>query len=580
MTMNMSPHSAPRQLALTLTSSGNADADGEATNILTATLRDGTNLVPDEAILFIAENGAFFPANNDARITINTSSQGKAVAYLACSIPQTVKVSAVVLSNSDVSATVNSTFGEGGGTIGDLTAPSVDEAAEGHIPADTPSLTLRVPAWSGMAAGDHVTYSWQATSAGGISNTLHDGFPLQETDIGKAIVFDLAPKLAVAPYDGGSAEAWYTVIPAGSNTAKDSAHANWVVGEEKALLAPEVEEADGKSIYLADLEDTFHVDLSWPTMAVNDQVSLFWQGTDENGHSGAEQQVVSHRVSDNDVAAGTVSLTVSVATYLAPYVNGSVSAFYTLNRADGSDTQISDTARYAVRQVVSYTVYTEVKKDNAAADGVSENKVTWWVTDQDSMEVDNMNATLSVTGSAIMSTGSSVTLPVTVSYTDSSVEQVTAKAVLAEGGASAAATLTFTKPGTVVYAVELPVYLQNNTQLGYAYASDMFSQIDYPFEKGATYEVATKFSNDAYNATPELCKLGYQFTGSTCVKNESGQCHFIKTTSLYLFHFIAILDGSQKQAKSNLYFDNIDPKYVGGNISVKVSIFPLNEKEA
>lgn len=350
----MNHDNSARQQALMLTSTENASADGESTNTLTATLTDGSTLVPGERIIFTADSGsdAFFPLSGSYVVSANTNSQGKAVAYLACTTPGTVTVSAILASDSTVIATANSTFGEGGST-GDLEAPSVDEAISGYIPANTPTLALRIPAWSTMASDDQISYFWQATSAAGFSNTLHDGFPLVSADVGKDVVFDLNPELAVAPYDGGTVEAWYRVTPAGSSSGEDSAHAIWPVGNEKALPAPEVEEASGENIELAEVSDTIHADLKWLAMAVNDRVALYWKGTDAGGNAGAEQQVASHRVTENDVAVGKVIVPLSVATWLAPYEGGCVELFYTLNRADGSATEKSDMVVYGVVAEVS-----------------------------------------------------------------------------------------------------------------------------------------------------------------------------------------------------------------------------------
>ena len=141
--MNKLPE--PRQLALTLRSEGSAEANGEDTITLTATLTDGDSLVSGEVITFIATNGAFFPDGESSIISVTTNSQGKAVAGLACSTPGTFNVTALLARDSGVNASVSVVFGDGGST-GDLPAPAVDEAVNGRIPADTSTLTLRIPA--------------------------------------------------------------------------------------------------------------------------------------------------------------------------------------------------------------------------------------------------------------------------------------------------------------------------------------------------------------------------------------------------------------------------------------------------
>jgi alpha-tubulin suppressor-like RCC1 family protein len=340
-------------MTLTLTSAGNADADCTATNTLTVRLTDGGSLVAGEDIILDVHSGAaFFPDNaQHSNITVTTGSLGTATARLADCTAETVTVKAILSSDSAITATASTVFGEGDG--GDsLVAPTVDEAAGGRIPADAASLTLRVPAWAGMAAGDHLEYFWQATGAEGESVTLHDGFPLIASDVGQDIIFNPDPELAVVPFDGGTAEAWYTVAPADGSAARESAHATWPVGEPVALPAPVVEEADGDSIDLTTLDETFHVNLRWPEMAVNDQVALYWKGTKADGIADPVQVAASHRVTENEMAAGVIRLPLATATWLTAYENGSVAAWYLLNRADGSPSATSDTAAWSVGQAV------------------------------------------------------------------------------------------------------------------------------------------------------------------------------------------------------------------------------------
>ncbi|HHR6582159.1 Ig-like domain-containing protein [Providencia alcalifaciens] len=216
--------------------------------------------------------------------------------------------------------------------VTDLLPPGVDEAEGGRIPEDTPTLTLRIPPWTGMAAGDRLAYSWKATNVAGSESLLTDSFPLIASDVGHDVTFDLNPTLAVVPFDEGKAEAWYTVTPAAGSTPVESAHARWPVG---GLSGPVVEEADGEDIDISALDDTFTVNLRWSDITVNDQVSLYWQGTFADGTVDTQQVAGSHRVTEKDVTAGKVVLSLSTETFLAPYEGGSVAMFYTLNRADG-----------------------------------------------------------------------------------------------------------------------------------------------------------------------------------------------------------------------------------------------------
>lgn len=216
--------------------------------------------------------------------------------------------------------------------VTDLLPPGVDEAEGGRIPEDTPTLTLRIPPWTGMAAGDRLAYSWKATNVAGSESLLTDSFPLIASDVGHDVTFDLNPTLAVVPFDEGKAEAWYTVTPAAGSTPVESAHARWPVG---GLSGPVVEEADGEDIDISALDDTFTVNLRWSDITVNDQVSLYWQGTFADGTVDTQQVAGSHRVTEKDVTAGKVVLSLSTETFLAPYEGGSVAMFYTLNRANG-----------------------------------------------------------------------------------------------------------------------------------------------------------------------------------------------------------------------------------------------------
>ncbi len=79
----------------------------------------------------------------------------------------------------------------------------------------------------------------------------------------------------------------------------------------------------------------YRVNLRWSDITVNDQVALYWQGTLADGTVGTQQVAGSHLVTEKDVMAGKVELTLSTETFLAPYEGGSVTTFYTLNRADG-----------------------------------------------------------------------------------------------------------------------------------------------------------------------------------------------------------------------------------------------------
>lgn len=323
----------------------NAPADSTSVNTVQATLKDGNDWASGEAVQFIVTTGHAVFADNGSNITTGIiGSQGSANASLTDAVEETATVIAL---GGGISKQVTVTFGHGGGSGDTLDAPTVDEAVNGRIPVDTAALTLRIPPWNGMAVGDHLEYTWVGINAGGVESTLHDGFPLMASDIGQPVIFNLSPVLAVAPFDGGTAEAWYTVTPEGGSM-QTSANATWLVGEERSLPAPVVEEATDGHINLEEVGDTFSVDLSWPQMSVNDLVSLYWQGMDADGNAGSEQVAGAHRVTDADAFAGQVVLALYTETYLMPYEDGSVSLFYTLNRADGSPTAQSGTSTYGV----------------------------------------------------------------------------------------------------------------------------------------------------------------------------------------------------------------------------------------
>lgn len=350
--MNEHPRHTPQprqNFVLTLlTTTDNAAADGVATNVVTATLKDGTEWAQGENLLFTVTGDAVFTDSHAQTTTGTISSQGYATADLNDPTAETVTVTAIVLSDTSVSAQTPVTFGSGGLV---RPAPELDELVNDRIPVDTATLTLRIPAWGAMAVGDNVAYHWQVTSATDIGDDIHDNRHLTATDIGHDVTFSLPVDLAVEPYDGGSVEAWYTVTPAAGGADEESAHATWPVGEEEPLPAPVVQEAEDGHIDLGDVGEDFHVELAWSGMAENDRVTLYWQGTDADGVAGPETPVANHPVTSHDVTAGQVVLTLKTE-LLSPYETGSVAAFYTLNRADGSPTAQSETATYQVTPVV------------------------------------------------------------------------------------------------------------------------------------------------------------------------------------------------------------------------------------
>jgi len=158
-----------------------------------------------------------------------------------------------------------------------LPAPSVDEEDGAVLPADTDTLTLRVPAWVGMAMGDLLMYTWKGTPPGGTAVTLSDGMHVPAHRVGKDIPFTLDPLKAVAPFNGGMVEAWYQVTPAAGGAAETSLHGSWQVGTPALLPAPTVDEAVNGELSAGLASATVRVP-AYVGMAAGDLVTITWTG--------------------------------------------------------------------------------------------------------------------------------------------------------------------------------------------------------------------------------------------------------------------------------------------------------------
>ena len=233
------------------------------------------------------------------------------------------------------------------GSAGTLSPPSVDEAVDTHLAADLSSVTLRIPPWPGMAERDLLMYFWLGNPSGGGSG-LTDGLHVPASMVGQDITFSLAPEVAVAPFDGSTVEAWYQVTPADGGAVQTALHGTWQVGETAALPAPIIEEAVDGQIDPGVAGGSVHTRITYPGMTDGDVLTLYWQGTKEDGTQDTEAVVSTHPVTLSEVTAGVVVLTVAAETWLTPYEGGQITVRYTGDH--GGVIQASDTATFAVQQ--------------------------------------------------------------------------------------------------------------------------------------------------------------------------------------------------------------------------------------
>lgn len=233
--------------------------------------------------------------------------------------------------------------------ITELVVPEVVEANNGVIyPSGLESLTLVVHAWPDMAFNDLLTYTWIGISAGGNSVTLSDSIRIPSVIVGRPVSFSLDADTALLPFNGGTVEAWYQVVPANGGTAKTSLHQTWRVGQAALLPAPVVEEAVGANIDPEIVVGSLHVQVRYPSVQAGDVVQVRWQGIRSDGVAGPLYQPPLRIVSQNEATQGGVRINVPQS-QLTPYRDGRVVVSYTLGRIGGNELLASTEAEYQVQ---------------------------------------------------------------------------------------------------------------------------------------------------------------------------------------------------------------------------------------
>lgn len=239
------------------------------------------------------------------------------------------------------------------GSESSLDAPTVDEAVGSGLPTSGDIVTIRVPAWPGMLANDHLNYYWQGFYATGNSNTFSDGVSVPDVLVGQDITFTLYSEAAVVPFIGGHVELWYEIRPVGEGTIQASRHQTYGVGEIQVLPAPVIEEGIGNILDPEGLEEAVHVGVAYPGITSGDALQVYWKGTEVSGAVGEEYRPAIHVVTDLEAPSGLVRISIPVDAQVTPYEGGIVAVRYDLHRiTGGSQAESSEEVIYSILPLV------------------------------------------------------------------------------------------------------------------------------------------------------------------------------------------------------------------------------------
>lgn len=245
---------------------------------------------------------------------------------------------------SSVSATVNIDM-----TQTTLPAPLFPEGNDGWITYSeaVDGTPVKIPAYTGITAGDAVTIVWQGYQNNEpISDTqdvqLHT-VVATEVETGFSIQ---VPSSAITPVGIGQGQAYYSVVFSnGDNGVSAAATVNVDTTHTQLLTAPVFPEATSDGV----IDETEYADgtpmqISYQGMAAGDSVSLWWQGYLEDGVtpiSGTAWSAI-HTVLAQDIQSGNFTEIIPPE-FISPIGNGYAIGHYSVTFIAGGMSESNPT---------------------------------------------------------------------------------------------------------------------------------------------------------------------------------------------------------------------------------------------
>lgn len=214
--------------------------------------------------------------------------------------------------------------------------------------------------------------------------------------------------------------------------------------ESLSLIPPVIEGVASSNIHLENLPDPVEVlIIAWQGIELSQVLMLTLSGTDAAGFTVPDYNVT-HTITD------TANITINIPRAQFQryggeydYEFGTLMLSYTIDGVSYPNNESIYHVYGSGSSGAKYKVEGTVERDNAAADGSDINVVAWKVTDESGAEVTGLSGRVSVTGSATMTSASSVDLPAVVTYTDTLAETVATTLVLSDGVTSGTVSLSF-----------------------------------------------------------------------------------------------------------------------------------------
>jgi len=217
---------------------------------------------------------------------------------------------------------------------GTLPAPDFPEADSTNtiVDADTAdgSTLVHIPAYSGIAVGDHVWIYWVGANSSGY--TIPESVVTLTYNVGSADISDGFDVAVAAPYvtiiNVGSATAWYTVTPADGSTAESSDSATVNIDMSQVTLPPPTfPEGNDGWIDATEATDGTPVSIpAYPNISTGDVVTVYWQGYNDGTPVTGTAWSTSYTVTSSDLSDG-FSVVVPSASIL-PIGIGTAQSYY------------------------------------------------------------------------------------------------------------------------------------------------------------------------------------------------------------------------------------------------------------
>ncbi|WP_336222364.1 Ig-like domain-containing protein [Citrobacter amalonaticus] len=205
-------------------------------------------------------------------------------------------------------------------------------------------VQMTIPHYVNAQPGDTVTFYW--------GNAYSHSFTLSDPAADLPYVIDVSHDCPPDCLKDGSYAVYYAAADAVGNISDSSALPVEVSNGGQTtptLNAPQIPVAADGSINIADALNGVEVDVSYPSMAAGDFISLYWQALDTNGNP---VQAATTSGSYTTAAGDTThAFTIDSALFFPNSGNGyegSVNAYYTVTPAGETTVQLSFTTSVTV----------------------------------------------------------------------------------------------------------------------------------------------------------------------------------------------------------------------------------------